>query len=87
MLKIYYDNDANLEDLKGQTIAVLGYGSQGHAQAQNMKDSGLNVIVGLRPSSKFVAQAKEDGLEVYPIAEACAKADIIHILFWYGFFN
>ncbi len=80
MLKIYYDNDANMEDLKGQTIAVLGYGSQGHAQAQNMKDSGLNVIVGLRPSSKFVAQAKEDGLEVYSIAEACAKADIIHVL-------
>ena len=80
MLKIYYEKDANLEDLKGQTIAVLGYGSQGHAQAQNMKDSGLNVIVGLRPSSKSVAQAKEDGLEVYSIAEACAKADVIHVL-------
>ena len=80
MLKIYYDNDANLEELQGQTIAVLGYGSQGHAQAQNMNDTGLNVVVGLREGSKSVEQAKKDGLKVMSVAEACAAADIIHVL-------
>lgn len=80
MAKIYYDDACDLGVLKGKTIAVLGYGSQGHAQAQNMRDSGLNVIIGLRPDSKAVPQAKEVGFEVLSPAEACKKADIIQVL-------
>lgn len=80
MVKIYYDNDADLTLLQGKTIAVLGYGSQGHAQAQNLKDSGLDVVVGLRPNSKSWAQAEADGLKVLSISEAARKADIIQIL-------
>ena len=60
MIKMYYDQDANLEVLKGRVIAVIGYGSQGHAQAQNLKDSGLDVVVGLRPGSSSFAQAEKD---------------------------
>lgn len=80
MAKLYYDEDCDLNILKGKTIAVIGYGSQGHAQAQNMKDSGLNVIIGLRDGSSSVAQAKADGFEVLSPADASAKADIIQIL-------
>jgi ketol-acid reductoisomerase len=80
MVKVYFDKDATLEPLEGKTIAVIGYGSQGHAQAQNMKDSGLNIIVGLRPSGKSWSQAKKDGFKVYPVPEAAAKADLIFIL-------
>jgi ketol-acid reductoisomerase len=80
MVEIYYDKDANLDILSNKTIAVIGYGSQGHAQAQNLKDSGLNVIIGLREDSKSVQQAKDDGFEVYPTAEAAKKADLIQIL-------
>ncbi|MFI5358756.1 MAG: ketol-acid reductoisomerase [Halanaerobiales bacterium] len=80
MVKMYYDQDANLELLADKVIAVLGYGSQGHAQAQNLKDSGLNVIIGLREGSRSAETAKADGFEVYPIAEAVKKADIIQIL-------
>ncbi len=80
MAKIYYNSDTNLENLKGQTIAVIGYGSQGHAQAQNMKDSGLDVIIGLPPSSKSLEQAKKDGFQVYTPNEATAKAQVIQIL-------
>ena len=80
MLKMYYDQDANLELLADKVIAVLGYGSQGHAQAQNLKDSGLNVIIGLREGSQSAEKAKADGFEVYPTAEAVKKADIIQIL-------
>lgn len=80
MVKMYYDNDADLNLLKDKTIAVIGYGSQGHAQAQSLKDSGLNVIIGLhRESSKWEA-AKEYGFEVMTVAEAAEKADIIQIL-------
>lgn len=78
--KVYYDKDANLDILKEKTIAVIGYGSQGHAQAQNLKDSGLNVIVGLREGSNSYKIAKKDGLDVYSISEAARKADIIQIL-------
>lgn len=80
MAQLYYDDSCDLNTLKGKTIAVIGYGSQGHAQAQNMKDSGLKVIIGLKDGSKSVAQAKQDGFEVYNVAEASKKADIIQIL-------
>lgn len=80
MVKVYYDADANLEFLKGKKIAVLGYGSQGHAQAQNLRDSGLDVVVGLRKDSPRWAKAEADGLEVAIVPEACAKADVIQIL-------
>ena len=80
MAEVYYDNDADLSAIKNSVIAVLGYGSQGHAQAQNMKASGLKVIIGLRKGSKSQEQAIQDGFEVYESAEACGKADIIQVL-------
>ena len=80
MAKVYYDKDADLELLRESTIAVLGYGSQGHAQAQNMRDSGLKVIIGLRSKSKSCQQASKDGFEVLTPAEACQRADIIQVL-------
>lgn len=80
MAKVYYDADASLEPLKEKTIAVIGYGSQGNAQAKNMRDSGLNVILGLRPGGNSWKQAKADGFNVYPISEAAEKGDIIHML-------
>ncbi len=64
MARMYYDSDANLDLLAGKTIAIIGYGSQGHAHALNLKDSGLNVIVGLYPGSKSVAKAEAAGLTV-----------------------
>src|SRR5512147_1150030 len=70
MAKMYYDVDANLGAISNKTIAVIGYGSQGHAQAQNLRDSGLKVIIGLRPDSKSVKIAKEDGFEVLSPADA-----------------
>ncbi|WP_206811438.1 ketol-acid reductoisomerase [Paradesulfitobacterium ferrireducens] len=80
MAKMYYESDANLELFSGKTIAVMGYGSQGHAQAQNLKDSGLNVVIGLRPGSRRWALAQEAGFEVMTVADAAAKADVIQIL-------
>jgi ketol-acid reductoisomerase len=80
MAKLYYDQDCDLNVLKGKTIAVIGYGSQGHAQAQNMKDSGLNVIIGLKPTSARVKDAQAAGFEVFTPSEAASKADIIQIL-------
>jgi ketol-acid reductoisomerase len=80
MTKVYYDADASLDILKGKTIAVIGYGSQGHAQAKNMRDSGLKVIIGLRPGGESWSRAQADGFEVYPISEATNKGDIIQIL-------
>ncbi|WP_227766128.1 ketol-acid reductoisomerase [Zhaonella formicivorans] len=80
MVKMYYDNDADLSLLHGKKIAVIGYGSQGHAQAQNLKDSGLDVVVGLRQGSKNWAQAEQDGLKVMTVAEAAKVADVIQIL-------
>ena len=61
MVKMYYDADCNLDVLKGKTVAIIGYGSQGHAHAQNLKDSGVNVVVGLRPNSASVKKAQEAG--------------------------
>ena len=80
MATIYYERDANPNALKGKTIAVFGYGSQGHAQAQNLRDSGYNVIIGLDPSRGSATQAKADGFTVLAPAEAAKKADWIQIL-------
>jgi ketol-acid reductoisomerase len=80
MVQVYYDKDANLDLFKGKKIAVIGYGSQGHAQAQNLKDSGLDVIVGLREGSARWEVAKNDGLQVATVAEAAKQADVIQIL-------
>ncbi|NSW82622.1 MAG: ketol-acid reductoisomerase [Syntrophothermus sp.] len=85
MARMYYDTDANLEVLKGKTIAVIGYGSQGHAQAQNLHDSGLEVVVGLRkPEDDFTTaewnQVVADGLTPLPVDEAARAAQIIQIL-------
>jgi len=80
MAKIYYDSDCNLDLLKGKTIAIIGYGSQGHAHAQNLNDSGLNVVVGLTPDSARRQQVINDGLKVLNTDEAAKAADIIMIL-------
>ncbi|HHZ17040.1 MAG TPA: ketol-acid reductoisomerase [Peptococcaceae bacterium] len=80
MAKMYYDADADLKNLQGKKVAVLGFGSQGHAQAQNLKDSGVDVIVGLRKGSSSWGKAEAAGLKVYTIAEAVEKADVIQIL-------
>lgn len=77
--KVYSDKDADLAILKDKTLAVLGFGSQGHAHALNLKDSGLNVIIGLYPGSKSAPIAREKGFEVYPTAEAVRKADVIFV--------
>lgn len=78
--KIYYDNDADLSLLKNKTIAILGYGSQGHAQAQNLRDSGCNVIVGQRPGSSNYDLAVKHGFKPMPLEEATTKADLVNIL-------
>jgi len=80
MARIWKDSDVSLEPIKNQTIAVLGYGIQGNAQANNIKDSGLNVIVGLQESGSSWKKAKDDGHQVMSIPKACEKADIIHVL-------
>jgi ketol-acid reductoisomerase len=77
---MYYDEDANLDLLKGKTVAIIGYGSQGHAHALNLKDSGVNVIVGLYPGSKSTAKAEAAGLTVKNVADAAKAADFIMIL-------
>ena len=80
MAKIYYEQDCNISMLEGKTVAVIGYGSQGHAHALNMKESGVNVIIGLYEGSKSWAKAEKQGLTVYTAAEAAKRADIIMIL-------
>ncbi|MFI2856417.1 ketol-acid reductoisomerase [Paenibacillus sp. JSM ZJ436] len=75
----YYEQDAELSVLKDKTIAVIGYGSQGHAQAQNLRDSGLRVVIGLREGKSF-DKAKNDGFEVLSVAEAVQQADVVQIL-------
>lgn len=77
--KVYSDKDGDLNVLKGKTLAVLGFGSQGHAHALNLKESGLNVIIGLYPTSKSIAVAKEKGFEVVSTAEAVKRADVIMV--------
>ncbi len=80
MATIYYDKDADFSLLSGKKIAVIGYGSQGHAHAQNLRDSGFDVRVGLHAGSKSRAKAEADGLPVKSVAEAAAEADIIMLL-------
>ena len=75
-----YDADADLSKLEGKTVAILGYGSQGHAHALNLKDSGVDVVVGLREGSESVAKAESDGLEVLSIADAASRGDLVMIL-------
>ena len=80
MARMYYDSDANLDILAGKTVAIIGYGSQGHAHALNLKDSGVNVIIGLYEGSRSAATAKADGLTVHSVADAAKAADVIMIL-------
>ncbi|NPA54687.1 MAG: ketol-acid reductoisomerase [Aquificae bacterium] len=80
MAKIYYDEDATLEVLKDKTVAIIGYGSQGHAHALNLRDSGINVIIGLYSGSKSAEKAKAEGFEVLIPDEAAKKADVIMML-------
>ncbi len=78
--KMYYDADVSLQPLEDKTVAVIGYGSQAHAHAQNMHDSGVNVVIGLREGSSSRAKAEQAGLKVLPIAEATEAADLIALL-------
>ena len=80
MSKMYYEQDGNLDLLKGKTVAIIGYGSQGHAHALNLHESGVDVVVGLYQGSKSWAKAEEAGLKVMTAAEAAKAADIIMIL-------
>jgi len=80
MAQLFYDSDADLGLLNGKTVAIIGYGSQGHAHALNLKDSGVNVVVGLYDGSRSAEKAKADGLEVLSVADASAKADWIMVL-------
>ena len=80
MVKMYYEKDCNLDALNGKVIAIIGYGSQGHAHALNLRDSGCNVSVGPRKGGKSWPVAEKDGFEVYTVAEAAKKADIVMIL-------
>jgi ketol-acid reductoisomerase len=77
---VFYDDDADLSRLDGQTVAILGYGSQGHAHALNLRDSGVSVVVGLRPDSASTAAAREAGLEVTDVADAASRGDIVMVL-------
>ena len=80
MATIYYDKDADTSIIKRKKVAIIGYGSQGHAHAQNLKDNGVNVIVGLHEGSKSIDKAKKDGLEVMTVSEASKWADLIMLL-------
>src|SRR5687767_5447454 len=80
MAKIYYESDANLDLIKNKTIGIIGFGSQGHAHALNLRDSGCNVMVGLYPGSKSWQQAQTAGLKVASVEEVARDADIIMIL-------
>src|SRR5215218_6521701 len=77
---IFYDGDADLTHLDGKTIAILGYGSQGHAHALNLRDSGCEVVVGLRPDSASRPEAEGEGLIVLEVPEAASRADVVMVL-------
>ncbi len=79
-MQVYYDKDADLSIIKGKKVAIIGYGSQGHAHANNLQDSGVDVIVGLRSNSSSVAKAEAHGLKVSNVAEAVASADVVMLL-------
>jgi ketol-acid reductoisomerase len=78
--EVLYDSDADLSKLDGKTVAILGYGSQGHAHALNLKESGIDVVVGLRPDSSSRAEAEGEGLEVLDVGEAASRGDVVMIL-------
>ncbi|MGB2941652.1 MAG: ketol-acid reductoisomerase [Candidatus Macondimonas sp.] len=79
-MNVYYDKDADLSLIKARKVAILGYGSQGHAHANNLKDSGVNVVVGLRPGSASEAKARQAGLAVADLGDAVAQADVVMVL-------
>ncbi len=79
-LNVYYDKDCDLSIIKGMKVAIIGYGSQGHAHANHLKDSGVDVVVGLRVGSTSVAKAEASGLKVAPVAEAIKASDLVMIL-------
>src|ERR1043166_1323265 len=78
-MKMYYDQDADLQQIRSKKVAVIGYGSQGHAHAHNLKDSGVNVVVGLREGGSW-KKAEQSGLKVMPTADAAKGADVVMIL-------
>ncbi len=80
MTDVFYEDDADLDLIRGKKVAVIGYGSQGHAHAQNLKDSGVEVVVGLRPGSDSWAKAEEAGLEVADVADAVSQGDVVMVL-------
>jgi ketol-acid reductoisomerase len=80
MINVYYDKDADLSLIKARKVAILGYGSQGHAHANNLKDSGVDVVVGLRPGSASEAKARQAGLAVADLGDAVAQADVVMVL-------
>src|SRR5438105_13498975 len=79
-MKVYYDKDADLSLVKGKNVTIIGYGSQGHAHAQNLNDSGVKVTVGLRRGGASWSKAEQAGLRVAEVAEAVKKADVVMIL-------
>ena len=79
-MKIYYDEDANIEIIKGMNVSIIGYGSQGNAHANNLHESGINVTVGLREGSSSWAKAEEAGLKVQTVADSVIQADLVMIL-------
>ena len=79
-MQVYYDKDADLSIIKGKKVAIIGYGSQGHAHANNLKDSGVDVVVGLRAGSSSITKAEACGLTVKEVAEAVSGADIVMLL-------
>ena len=80
MTKIYYDKDADIKNLNGKTVAVIGYGSQGRAQSLNLRDSGVDVVVGIRPNGKSAERAQEDKIKIAPVEDAAQQGDIIQML-------
>ena len=80
MAEVYYENDADLALIQSKKVAVIGYGSQGHAHALNLKDSGVDVVVGLRPGSSSWKKAEDAGLEVLDVPEAVAEGDVVMVL-------
>ena len=79
-MKVYYDQDADLSIIRGKRVAIIGYGSQGHAHANNLKDSGVDVVVGLREGSASAQKAQKAGLEVASVADAVSGADVVMVL-------
>ncbi len=79
-MKVYYDKDCDLSLIKGKTVAIIGYGSQGHAHAQNLNDSGVKVVVGLRKGGASWSKVEKAGLNVAEVADAVKSADVVMIL-------